>query len=110
MLKNLLLLAGFSTFVVIVLVGLDVYLKSQESTLPKTTQQHLTPINPNFDKETLEKLKGRDQIIVNLEESSAVTSEDSQSTTRSSSPTPQITQEVSTSSGNFSEEGNTTQL
>lgn len=80
MLKNLILLTGFSTFVVIVIVSLNVYHNYSLSSLPGTTQTHVTSISPNFDKKTLETLEKRTPISVSLDEKSKVVSEDSKST------------------------------
>lgn len=77
MIKNLLFLAGFSTFVVIVIVGLDIYHKSKISSLQPSTQRRVIPITPTFDKEALENLKQREPIAVDLSEGSTVISEDS---------------------------------
>lgn len=91
MLKNLLLLTGFSTFVVIVIVGLNVYHNFTLSSLPKTTQQKIIPIEPNFDKKTLESLKKREQIRVSINEKSSVVSDDSKQTGTTVSVSPTIT-------------------
>lgn len=90
MLKNLLLLAGFSTFVVIVIVALDIYHKSKVSSLQPSTQRNIVPITPTFDKKTLEKLKSREQFSVDLREKSTIISADTQSTTASPTPTPTL--------------------
>lgn len=81
MLKNLILLTGFSTFVVIVIVGLNIYHNNSLSSLPGTTQKHVTSISPNFDKKTLESLEKRTPIATDLSEKSKVVSEDSQAST-----------------------------
>lgn len=80
MLKNLLFLAGFSTFVVIMVVGLDIYHKSNTSSLQPSTQKRIVPITPTFDKETIENLKQREPITVDLNDKSKVISEDSKNT------------------------------
>ena len=85
MLKNFLLLTAFSTFVVIVIVGLDVFHKYQVSTLKENTQKRVLPISPNFDNDTLEGLKKRIPISVSLEGKSSVVSED---TSSGGTPTP----------------------
>lgn len=95
MLKNLLLLTGFSTFVVIIIVGLDVYHKYTLSTLPPKTQKNIVPIESKFDKTTIDSLKKRTPVPVNLQERSSVTSEDSEETT--SSPTPGVSPTLSSS-------------
>lgn len=88
MLKNLLLLAGFSTFVVIVIIGLQVFHDHEVSSLPSSTQTHVTAITPNFDIKTLNDLKKRSAASVSLQEKSAVVSEDSKQTT--TLPTPSV--------------------
>lgn len=90
MLKNLLLLTGFSTFVVVVIVGLNVYHNFTLSSLPKTTQQKIIPIDPSFDKKTLESLKKREQITVSIDEKSSVVSDDSKQTGAAISASPTI--------------------
>lgn len=87
MLKNLLLLAGFSTFVVIVIIGLNIFHDHEVSSLPSATQIHVTAITPNFDIKTLDGLKKRSAVSVSLQEKSSVVSEDSKQTTL---PTPTI--------------------
>lgn len=87
MLKNLLLLSGFSTFVVIVVVGFNIYHNSTISSLSTRTQKHVSPITPTFDKKTLSDLKKRKSITVSLEEKSDVISEDSKQAALSPSPT-----------------------
>lgn len=89
MLKNLLFLAGFSTFVVIVLIGLDIFHAYTVSKIPKQTQTHVIPIDPSFDKKTIENLKKRAPISSNLTEKSSVISEDTQDTSNTT-PTPTI--------------------
>jgi len=86
MLKNLILLSGFSTFVVIVLVGLNVYHSSVTSTVPAITQIRVVPISSTFDNKTIEELKKRTPLIVSLREKSAVVSEDTKKATESSVP------------------------
>lgn len=77
MLKNLLLLAGFSTFVVVVIIGLNLFHESQLNSLPKTTQKRIKEIPAKFDTDTLNDLKGRLTIPSDITEDSAVLSEDS---------------------------------
>jgi hypothetical protein len=90
MLKNLLLLSGFSTFVVIVIVGFNIYHNYTLTSLPTSTQKHVTSIPANFDKKTLNELKKRVPVIINLEEKSSVISEDTKQTSLLS-PTPSQT-------------------
>ncbi|MDO8270140.1 MAG: hypothetical protein Q7T54_05740 [Candidatus Levybacteria bacterium] len=104
MLKNLLLLSAFSTFVVIILVGLDIYHKNNISSLQDTTKRNILPIDPKFDKSTLDQLKKRDPITVSLTGKSSVISEDSKPTSRGlNSPSPTITQPAASSSGSISQ-------
>lgn len=110
MLKNLIYLSGFSLFVVIVIIFLNIYHANITSTLPATTQQHIKPISSTFDTKTLDELKKRTSITINLDDLSAVTSEDSlnagsQNTEEKSSsssatnlPTPALTQTPTASS------------
>jgi hypothetical protein len=93
MLKNLLLLSGFSTFAVIIIIGLNIYHNHELSTLPSTTQVHVVSIPGSFDKKTLNNLKKRVPINVDLLEKSSVVSEDSKktgTTTPTTTPTPTI--------------------
>lgn len=92
MLKNFLLLTAFSTFVVIVIVALDVFHKYQVSSLKENTKRRVVSISPNFDTDTMESLRNRKPIIVGLEGKSAVVSEDSSSGT---TPTPSPTSTLS---------------
>lgn len=80
MLKNLLLLSGFSTFAVIMIVGLNIYHNYSLSSLPNTTQIHVVPITPTFDKKTLDNLKKRTTVESTIEGQSGIISEDSKST------------------------------
>ena len=101
MLKNLILLSGFSTFVVIVIVGLGIYHDYNKSSLMSNTQVHVIAITPGFDKKTLTSLRKRIPVAVNLQEKSSVVSEDSKKT---ASLTPSITpavnlSKISTNSG-----------
>lgn len=102
MLKNLLLLSGFSTFVVIIIIGLDIYHGYTLSSLPATTQKHVESIVPNFDKKTLNELKKRVPIQVSLQDKSTVVSDDSKETQTTPSPTPSTPQSNSaTASANI---------
>lgn len=78
MLKNLLLLSAFSTFVVIVIIALNLFHSYTLSNLSPRTQNRIIPITPTFDKKTLEELKQRKEIDVNLLDRSHVVSEDKQ--------------------------------
>lgn len=103
MLKNLLYLTGFSTFVVIVIIALDVYHNYELSQLPPITQKNIIPISKNFDTKTLDELKKREAITVNLQNKSTVVSEDSKDTTSSVTPSPNIPSSQNISSGSGSQ-------
>lgn len=91
MLKNLLLLSGFSTFAVIIIIGLNVYHNYSLSSLPQSTQTHVSPIPESFDKKTLDDLKKRETINVVIEGKSEIVSADSKETnTTTITPTPSI--------------------
>lgn len=96
MLKNLILLSGFSAFVVICIVGLNIYHGITLSSLPASTQKHVAPITPTFDKKSLEELKKRSVITVSLQEKSGVISVDTKEITLLT-PTPSKTISASTS-------------
>lgn len=85
MLKNLLLLSGFSTFAVIIIIGLNVYHNYSLSSLPQSTQTHVIPIPSTFDKKTIAELKKRKPINVTIQGKSEIVSDDSKET--SSQPT-----------------------
>ncbi len=89
MLKNLLLLTGFSTFAVIVIVAFNIYHGYTLSSLPAITQKRVVSIPGTFDKDTIKELQKRKPVPVNLQEKTAVVSEDSK-TTGATSPTPSV--------------------
>ena len=76
MLKDLVILTGFSTFVVVVIIGLNLYHEYRISTVPINTQEHVIPINPTFDLKTIDSLKKRSLIQVNLQDKSSIVSKD----------------------------------
>ena len=86
MLKNLFLLSGFSTFVVIVIVGLNVYHSLVTSKVPPATQIRVVPIPSSFDNKTINELKKRTPLIVSLGEKSGIVSEDTKKATESGIP------------------------
>lgn len=94
MLKNLLMLAGFSTFAVGVIIGLNIYHNYTLSSLPSTTQAHVVPIPDSFDKKTINELKKRIPVKVTIEGKSEITSEDSKSTTISTPTIPTPTSKI----------------
>lgn len=66
MLKNLIFLFGFSTFVTIVWISTTLYHNSVTSKISEANKVKIAPIDPNFDIATLESLDGRQIITVNL--------------------------------------------
>ena len=86
MLKNLLLLSGFSTFVVIVIVGLNVYHGSVTSKVPSITKVRVVTIPNNFDIKTIDELKKRTPVIVSLKGKSGIVSEDTKKASGSATP------------------------
>ena len=78
MLKNLLLLSGFSTFAVVIIIALTVWHNYQLSSISQTTQAHVVPIPASFDKKTLNDLKKRKTIDVVIGGKSEIVSSDSQ--------------------------------
>lgn len=69
MLKNLLYLSIFTTFVVIVWIGLSVYHNYTTSTLSSATQIQIEQIDPSFNIQAVEKIKKRTQIRADLQDS-----------------------------------------
>lgn len=96
MLKNLLLLSGFSTFAVIIIISLNIYHNYSLSSLPQSTQTHVVPIPATFDKKTLSELKKRKPINVVIQGKSEIVSDDSKSTVSNTTltPTPSIVEQV----------------
>lgn len=76
MLKNLLLLSAFSAFAVVVIIAFNIYHGFTLSSLSSVTQKRVFPITPTFDKETIDKLKERENVNVNLSDKTKVISED----------------------------------
>lgn len=74
MLKNLLLLAIFTLFTVVALVIFNVYHNSTATKISEDLTKKVTPIDSSFDTQTLEKLKTREVIDVDLSEKVAVSS------------------------------------
>lgn len=88
MLKNLLLLSGFSTFAVVIIIGLNIYHNYSLSSLPQSTQAHVIPIPATFDKKTLSELKKRKPLNVTIQGKSEIVSDDSKETSTDTSTTP----------------------
>ena len=100
MLKNLLLLSGFSTFAVIAIVAFNIYHNYTLSSLPEVTQTRALSIPSTFDSQTIESLRSRKPIQVDLQEKTGVISEDSKNS--STTPVePEKTPEASRSATQF---------
>ncbi len=99
MLKNLLLLSGFSAFAVIVIIAFNIYHNYTLSSLPSATQRRIEPIPATFDKETIESLEKRKTVNVSLSDKTQVISEDLQGLNTTPTPTPTETQQVASGSG-----------
>lgn len=97
MLKNLLLLSGFSTFAVMIIIGLNIYHNYSLSSLPQSTQAHVVPIPATFDKKTLSELKKRKPINVTIQGKSEIVSDDSKETGSGTTPTPSPTVSIQSS-------------
>lgn len=55
--KNILILSIMTLITVLTWIGFEVYRVATKTTIPKVTQEQLTPLNPKIKKETIEKLK-----------------------------------------------------
>lgn len=94
MFKNLLLLSGFSAFVVFTIIGLNIYHTRVTSTIPDATKIKSTPIDPIFDEQTLQSLKKRTGVTIDLTSRSGVITQDeidaTQGGTLTTTPTPTV--------------------
>lgn len=79
MLKNLAYLAAFTTFVVLVWISLTIYSIFNGSSINSNVTEQIIPISPNFNNQTIDSLKSRLQIQVDLGQDIA---------TQSAQPTP----------------------
>lgn len=68
--KDILTLSILTTIAVFTWIGFDIYRIFHKPSPPEITKEQLRPLNPNFDKETLESLKKRK--IISQEELDAV--------------------------------------
>jgi len=68
MLKNLIFLFGFSTFVTIVWVATTVYHNSITSQITPANKVRIQTINATFDTDTIDRLEGREEIRADLSE------------------------------------------
>lgn len=55
--KDALVLSIMTLITVLTWIGLEVYQTATRTTIPKVTQEQLTPLDPRVKKETLEELK-----------------------------------------------------
>ncbi len=76
MLKNLILLFAFSSFVTFVWIGTSVYHNTITSKISQSNQIRIEPIDPSFDMETLQSLTSREEVTVNLSDQLTIISED----------------------------------
>lgn len=77
MLKNLVYLSIFTTFVVLVWVALSIYNSINSSTITRVESTQIIPINPTFNTAVITSLQNRIQVPVDL--SSQLTSTQSAS-------------------------------
>lgn len=76
MLKNLIFLFGFSTFVTVVWIGTTIFHNSVTSRISESNQLKIAPIDPTFDLETLDSLEARTEIPVSLSDSLSIVETD----------------------------------
>lgn len=91
MLKNLAYLAAFTTFVVLVWIGLSIYNSVTSSTLTQAEAVQVVPLTPTFNTKVIDSLKTRIQIPVNLSDQIATSSAQS---TQAATPTAAPTQPI----------------
>ena len=94
MFKNILLLVGFSTFVVFAIIAFNIYHARTTSTIPPITQKYSTPIDSSFDMETLQALKNRNAIPIDLQSKSGVITQDEIDATQGATQSIQSVQAV----------------
>ena len=87
MLKNLVYLAIFTTFIVLVWIGVTIYHNFSTTTISEVTQIQIVPIKATFNKETVSNLKRRKQINADLSQPSSISSTQIEGTTSSKSAT-----------------------
>jgi hypothetical protein len=92
MLKNLAYLAAFTTFVVLVWIALTIYNIFNASTINSNVTEQIIPISPNFNTQTIDGLRSRIQIRVDLGQDIATQS--AQPTPTISLPTPTQSQSI----------------
>lgn len=75
MLKNLVYLAIFTTFVITVWIGLTIYHNFSTTTISEVAQIQIVPIDPTFNQPVLQDLKQRKQVSADLSQTLLVSSE-----------------------------------
>ncbi len=85
MLKNLVYLTIFTTFIVLVWIGVTIYHNFSTTTISEVTQIQIVPIKATFDRETISNLKKRKQIKADLSQPSTISSTTEEETTSSKS-------------------------
>lgn len=83
MFKNMLYLSIFAMFVVVTLIASNVYHNLVQSKVAEDTTIKTTSISPVFDLETLEDLKLRKKIFVDLKEKTELSKQTTTSSTSS---------------------------
>lgn len=72
MLKNFILLFGFSTFVTIVWIIATIHHNSVTSKISPVNKSRIAPIESSFDKKAIDGLKTKENIRANLSESANI--------------------------------------
>lgn len=72
MLKNLVYLAVFTTFVVAVWIGLTIYHNFSKTTISEVAQIQIVPINPTFNPNAINELKQRRQVAADLSQTTFI--------------------------------------
>lgn len=96
MLKNILYISLFATFVIAVWIGLTIYNNFSKTTLSATTQTQIIPIDPSFSPKTIEEIKKRKQINADLSETITVSAPEKTSTSSASGAPNSLQTEPST--------------
>jgi hypothetical protein len=99
MLRNLLLLGIFTLFTVAAYIIFNLYHSATTTKVAESTSKIVTPLVPRFDSETLDKLKTREVVSVDLSERIATTTPTLASIFENiASVSPQLTSEEGTTS------------
>ncbi len=89
MLKNLIFLFGFSTFVTVVWISTTIYHNSVTSKITPENKRKIEPINSTFDTKTLEQLDSRQVVRANLSEKLSIIEDNNEQNSTSSGTLPQ---------------------